>query len=63
MDNELYNLVLKELENLKKEILELKDLVKTNSKSSISKITVIGNRPQKKTKITGLPSNDDAFEL
>jgi hypothetical protein len=52
--------VLKMLREIKKEVEELKDIVSKNAgKPNTTKITVIGNRPQKTTKVKGVDSGED----
>lgn len=50
------------LSKLLSEVEEIKNIVKaiqSNSKTSSTKITVIGNRPQKTASIKGIDSNED----
>jgi hypothetical protein len=50
------------LDKILKEITEIKADIKTlqtNSKTSNTKITVIGNRPQKMASVKGIDSNED----
>jgi hypothetical protein len=54
--------VLELLDEIKKEILELKDIISTRNKTNstpTTKITVIGNRPQKTMKVKGVDSDED----
>lgn len=54
--------ILELLDEIKKEIIELKALVNTRNKTNstpTTKITVIGNRPQKTMKVKGMASDDD----
>jgi hypothetical protein len=52
--------ILKLLYEIKKEVEELKGMVSKNAgKPNTTKITVIGNRPQKTTNIKGVDSGED----
>jgi hypothetical protein len=54
--------VLELLDEIRKEILELKDIINTRNKTNstpTTKITVIGNRPQKTMKVKGVDSDED----
>jgi hypothetical protein len=54
--------VLELLDEIRKEILELKNIINTHNKTNATpttKITVIGNRPQKTMKVKGVDSDED----
>lgn len=55
--------ILELLDEIIKEVRELKEIVNsrrnTNNAPTTTKITVIGNRPQKTMKVKGVDSNED----
>lgn len=63
MDKEKYERIDKALDEILRELNELKQLLNTKgNKQSPTKITIIGNRPQKTMKVKGISSEED-FEL